>query len=285
MLRQLDLDFDLGLGDLPPPLASDNIEANNDNNDARGVRPRDSNITQAGELNVPDAFRGGDGGPDTSATGIGAAFEGVGYDDPYGNGGGVVAEGHQGDFFEGNREASVINGRRETPALGDNAPVAGPPTPPASDGIDLSNAAAQGQSEEAINAADNDNNNNTKPASKKAKKPLQPLKDKYTTLHADEITRNREAYSDQMKKMTLRKDLERFERGQKELVLDMMTALPLQSKFTPLPHKAYSVVLRDYRRIVEGRWPNPALRFRFQSKHRLWRTVRRSSSTLRLYAY
>lgn len=180
-------------------------------------------------MNVPDAFHGGDGGPDTSATGIGAGFEGAGYNDPYGSGG-VAAGGHQGDFFEGDREASVIDVRRGMPAQGDDAMViggeaAGPPTPPASDGIDLSNAAAPNQ--ELDNAAEN---NNKKSASKKAKKPLQPLKDKYTTLHADEITRNREAYSDEMKKMTLRKDLERFERGQKESVLDMMTALPLQSE-------------------------------------------------------
>lgn len=191
-------------------------------------RPRDASVTQAGELNVPNVYSGG---PDTSATGVGGSEGGLdsnglfGAGDAFGNG----IQGQQDDFFGANgvRDPSVANGRGDTPAHGGVEGDVAPPTPAPSEGVNLSNVA-----ENAGDEADTAGNKNKKPASKKAKKSLQPVRDKFTTLHAEEITRNREAYSDEMKKMTLAKNLERFEKGQKELVLDMMTALPLSGKLS-----------------------------------------------------
>lgn len=186
------------------------------------------------------------GGPDTSATGPGGfepGFDGDGFGDGFFDGPAVDFElgldgpdvGGQDAFYEGARDRSredrignfdmnEVLGNEQKEDDGANARGAGLPTPPPSDGVvaDLSNG-ENGHG----NASDN-----ATPASKKprSKKVLQPVRDKFTTLHADEITKNREAYSDEMKKVNLRKDLERFEKGEKERVLDMMTSLPFGSK-------------------------------------------------------
>lgn len=189
----------------------------------------------AGELLIP----GGNGGPDTSGVGgDGFDFGLDGGDGPYNafdagaefNFDAAEVVGENVDLrvesHENERAASVALGMGENGAEAehreDMKEADGPPTPPPSDGQDLN----------AINAEEGQNNaNGAKKASsttkKGKKKAQQPVRDKFTTLHADDITRNREAYSGEMKKANLARDLQIFERGQKEKVLEMMTALPL----------------------------------------------------------
>lgn len=181
---------------------------------------------------------GASGGPDTSGTGAGGFELGL-EDDPFaGNGDFELGldgfAGEQDNFFVGTgaygeRDRDIA--RRLTPEENKDASAiaaadfAGPPTPAPSDGLlhDVPNGE---------NRDDNEERTTTKPTSKKPKsrKLQQPVRDKFITLHADEITKNREAYSDEMKKFNLGKDLDRFEKGQREMVMDMMTALPMGGK-------------------------------------------------------
>lgn len=209
----------------------------------------------AGELNAYDA--GASGGPDTSATGAGA-FE-AGLDDDVFAGadqyelGLDIYDPPQGDFFPGADVVQEINervqqdvmGREEKYSNSEEAGVeaAGPPTPPPSDG----------PRQDPDNSVEDNNNNgkSNKIASKKPKsrRSQQPVRDRFTTLKAEEVLKNRAAYSDEMKKFNLVKDLERFEKGQKELLLDMMTALPsgggpaFRSNQSKLQHSRADVVV------------------------------------------
>lgn len=228
---QLDPDFDLGLADLPPPLADldDNVSR---------VGPRTSNLTVAGELN---AFENGgiSGGPDTSATGFGGFEFGLDGDDPFTNNADfeLGLDGFDNGLYEGLDNIDARNGNvsdaRDRVVREDEIPdrngeeALGPPTPPPSDGL-LQEHLNENNAQEINEERDKTNLTTRKPRSKKLQ---QTVKDKFITLHSDEITKKREAYSDEMKKFNLRKDLERFEKVQRESVLEKMTSLPMGSKY------------------------------------------------------
>lgn len=178
---------------------------------------------------------GASGGPDTSATGAGG-FE-AGLDDDLFAGADHFElgldgfDGPQIDFLPGADAEQEINGDIRQTAKGirendgnDKAAEAGvgpedvgPPTPAPSDAL--------GQDADGAHHNGKGNKNTSKKS--KAKKLQQPVRDRFITLGAEEITKNRQAYSGEMRKFNLVKDLERFEKGQKDLVLDMMTSLPL----------------------------------------------------------
>jgi hypothetical protein len=245
---QLDPDFDLGLQDLPGEVA--------DLAEHRNHRPRESSVTVAGELRP----FGASGGPDTSGTGAGFDFDlgddmngpgndngmadnvfgddgfGLGLDGMNGNQGEdffVAAGDGEGDNRPRHVSEAIEGARKESPE--GEAAVAGPPTPPPSGGEDL-DGPGQDQGETGNEAGRDKAARKTvkKPASKK--KPSVPVRDKFTTLHSDDLAKNREKYTDEMKKANRARDLVRFEKIQKEKVGMLIAGPPVGSEFELSKH-------------------------------------------------
>lgn len=156
----------------------------------------------------------------------------VGLDGPLSN---TAARGGGDDFFDlpahGNPDASrdrsgtpaiAVGERGQKEDVGGTAASAGPPTPPESNG-QASEAEREGrEGREVLGKPKSGAANNKGIAGTTKKKPVQPVRDKVTTLLSDDITKSRDGYTETMKKSLLEKDLERFGKGQKELVREMI---------------------------------------------------------------